>query len=220
MRSKTFIIGLPRTATTSICCASLNLGFKTAHTAYTQDSFDQAQVIADTPVFSDFAKLDRFYPNSKFIYLSRDLAQWLPSISQLLTRMLTNLQRTDGGFNPYLRRCFSQVFPDLDQQKVADYDYLSQCYFEHQKQVLTYFATDEIKKQQLLTLEIAKGDSFEQFCQFMQVDTSTLSTQILGFEKINMAGKVTAWNQIKHPLKVAATRNGKIDKHLSYLTVE
>jgi hypothetical protein len=27
-----------------------------------------------------------------------------------------------------------------------------------------------------------------------------------------MGGKVTAWKKIKHPLKVEATQNGKIDK--------
>jgi len=32
------------------------------------------------------------------------------------------------------------------------------------------------------------------------------------FEKMNIGGKVTAWNNIKHPLKVASTANGKIDK--------
>ncbi|HBY85576.1 MAG TPA: sulfotransferase family protein, partial [Colwellia sp.] len=56
---KIFIIGLPRTATTSVCLAMLEQGFKTAHNAYTQDSFSQAQVLADTPIFCDYQTLDK-----------------------------------------------------------------------------------------------------------------------------------------------------------------
>ncbi|MFQ3195483.1 MAG: hypothetical protein ACI9N3_002317, partial [Colwellia sp.] len=52
--TKIFIIGLPRSGTTSICAAMLELGYTVAHTAYTQKTFDQAQVIADTPIFADF----------------------------------------------------------------------------------------------------------------------------------------------------------------------
>ena len=48
---KIFIIGLPRTGTTSVCVAMLELGFYVAHTAYTDRSFTEAQVIADTPIF-------------------------------------------------------------------------------------------------------------------------------------------------------------------------
>ncbi|MEM7388342.1 MAG: sulfotransferase, partial [Pseudomonadota bacterium] len=49
MSSKIFIIGLPRTGTTSICNSFLQLGYKTAHTAYTQQAITTADVIADTP---------------------------------------------------------------------------------------------------------------------------------------------------------------------------
>ena len=38
--------------------------------------------------------------------------------------------------------------------------------------------------------------------------------ELTKFEKMNIGGKVTAWNAIKHPLKVASTANGKIDKYL------
>jgi len=58
MSSKIFIIGLPRTGTTSICNSFLQLGYKTAHTAYTQQAIITADVIADTPVFSEYALLD------------------------------------------------------------------------------------------------------------------------------------------------------------------
>ena len=82
-KQKIFIIGLPRTATTSVCVAMLELGFKTAHTAYTNQAMNDAQVIADTPVFCDYQLLDKTYPNAKFIYLTREFSSWLPSITIL-----------------------------------------------------------------------------------------------------------------------------------------
>ena len=76
--NKIFIIGLPRTGTTSVCAAMLDLGFRVAHTAYTDRSFNEAQVIADTPIFCDYQHLDKAYPDAKFIYLTRTMDKWLP----------------------------------------------------------------------------------------------------------------------------------------------
>lgn len=58
--NKVFIIGLPRTGTTSLCSFLLNKGLTVAHTAYCQQAFDSAQVIADTPIFHDFQQLDSY----------------------------------------------------------------------------------------------------------------------------------------------------------------
>jgi len=58
-KDKIWIIGLPRTATTSVCVAMLDLGYKTAHTSYTKTCFKHAQVIADTPIFCDYQQLDK-----------------------------------------------------------------------------------------------------------------------------------------------------------------
>ncbi|WP_164835569.1 sulfotransferase, partial [Pseudoalteromonas sp. TB51] len=44
--SKIFIIGLPRTGTTSVCHAFLEFGIATAHTAYTSHCFENATAIA------------------------------------------------------------------------------------------------------------------------------------------------------------------------------
>ena len=103
MNNKIFIIGLPRTGTTSVCHAFLEFGIPTAHTAYTNNCFDNAHAIADTPIFNDYKALDKYYPDAKFIYLERELNVWLPSIKQLLLRMHTNLTRTDGGFNIHIK---------------------------------------------------------------------------------------------------------------------
>ena len=73
MMNKLFIIGLPRTGTTSISVALLDYGFKVAHTAYTKRAFELADVISDAPCFADYQELDNIFPHSKFVYLDRPL---------------------------------------------------------------------------------------------------------------------------------------------------
>lgn len=204
---KIFIIGLPRTATTSVCAAMLELGFKTAHTAYTNQSMNDAQVIADTPVFCDYQLLDKTYPNAKFIYLQRDSTVWLPSIRQLLIRMYKNLQRTDGGFNPTLKRCYNDIFSPLTLENIEKDDFLQSCYDRHQQGINEYFKGRE---QDLLQINVSDKNSFDSLLAFLEIDT--IQTQLTGFERINIGGKVTAWKQIKSPLKIEATQKGKVDR--------
>jgi len=207
--SKIFIIGLPRTATTSVCLAFLGLGYKTAHNAYTEHAFEEAQVLADTPIFCDFKKLDAHFPNSKFIYLTRDASLWLPSIKQLLQRMIVNLQRSDGGFNPYLKRCYSDVFSPLSVTNIADDDFLLSCYQRHQQGVVDYF---QQREKDLLTIDVSDEHSYQALLTFLNVEQ--LDKGKRGFKQINIGGKVKAWQDINNVLKIESTNKGRIDKIL------
>ena len=204
--NRIFIIGLPRTGTTSVCNTFLELGFKTAHTAYTKQCFNNAQVIADTPIFNDFKALDKRYPQSKFIYLERELALWVPSIRQLLQRMYNNLTREDGGFNPHIKRCYLNTFKNISVQNMACDIYFKEQYLQHFEQAQSYFKNRE---NDFLSINISKKESFEQLCTFLNC---SVPEGLSDFEKMNIGGKVTAWNKIKHPLKIDSTANGKIDK--------
>lgn len=207
--NKIFIIGLPRTATTSVCLAMLGLGFKTAHNAYTQHAFSEAQVLADTPIFCDYQKLDEHFPNSKFIYLTRNSTDWLPSIKQLLQRMIVNLQRTDGGFNPHLKRCYNEVFHPLTDVNIAQNDFLLQCYQRHQTGILSYF---QERNGDLLTIDVSDQSSYHQLLAFL--DIAPEKARACGFERINIGGKVKAWQDINNILKIESTNKGRIDKVL------
>lgn len=206
---KIFIIGLPRTATTSVCLAMLEQGFKTAHNAYTQDAFIQAQVLADTPIFCDYQKLDKHYPNSKFIYLTRSPEKWLPSIKQLLQRMIVNLQRTDGGFNPHLKRCYNEIFSPLNEENLNSDEFLLNCYNRHQQGIEAYFKD---RSQDLLTIDVGDESSYLKMLAFLDIDSSKAREG--GFKQINLGGKVKAWQGLHNKLKVESTNNGKIDKLL------
>ena len=207
--NKIFIIGLPRTATTSVCLAMLGLGFKTAHNAYTENSFREAEVIADTPVFCDYKKLDQHFNNSKFIYLTRNRESWLPSIKQLLQRMLINLQRSDGGFNPHLKRCYKEVFHSLSEENIMRDDFLFECYQRHQNEVFDYFGN---RSSDLLTIDVSDSNSYKNLLEFLNISPEL--GKPCGFEKINIGGKVKAWQDINNRLKIESTNKGRIDKIL------
>lgn len=187
----------------------LGLGFKTAHNAYTQHAFSEAQVIADTPVFCDYATIDKQFKNSKFIYLTRDAENWLPSIKQLLQRMLVNLQRSDGGFNPHLKRCYNQVFLPLTAENIGRNDFLLQCYDRHQQGVFDYFKE---RTADLLTIDVSDPLSYQQLLAFLELTPD--KGRASGFEKINIGGKVKAWQDINNVLKIESTNKGRIDKIL------
>jgi len=205
---KIFIIGLPRTGTTSLCAAILELGYKVAHTAYTQQTFEHADVIADTPIFCDYQQLDRYYPNSRFIYLEREAQLWLPSIKQLLIRMQKNIVRTDGGFNPFIKRCYQQVFAPFNKKNIQEEDFLLDCYQRHQDSISCYFKS---RPQDLLFIDISKDDSYTKLLSFLKLEKTDGS-----FQQMNIGGKVTAWNDLRNENKVSSTRQGKITK-LDYL---
>jgi hypothetical protein len=185
-----------------VCAAALELGFKTAHTVYIQRILEEAEVIADTPVFNDFELLYQHYPDAKFILIERDIASWLVSIKVLLTRMQTRLLVKHGGFFPSLKRCFGEVFSPLNQHTLNDDAHLTMCYERHQKRVKQFFS--QINNP-CLVINLAEPDSYQQLCDFLEKPAHS------GFNRLNVNGKVTAWKQVKHPLKLESTRNGKAD---------
>lgn len=182
----------------------LELGYTVAHTAYVKKAFDDAQVIADTPIFTDYQKLDQQYPNSRFIYLTRDASLWVPSIKQLLNRMSTNVLRSDGGFNPTIKRCFTDVFNPYELSTINHDEFLMQCYKKHQQEVMEYFKERECD---LLTINISHSASYSQLLNFLHID----KTETKGFQHLNKGAKVTEWKGIKHPLKIESTKNGRIE---------
>lgn len=203
--SKIFILGLPRTGTTSTCSTLLSLNYAVAHTAYTQTTFNQATVIADTPIFNDYKILHNYYPASKFIYLTRTVDKWLPSIKQLLLRMYNNVVRDDGGFNPIIKRCYTEIFSPFTLNNINNDDFLLACYNKHKTAVAEYF---EQQKQAVLFIDISEPDSYQKLLDFLNIKLTENTFSTL-FPTLNKGGKVTAWKDLKHPLKIESTKNGR-----------
>lgn len=208
MKEKIFVVGLPRTATTSVCIAALELGLKTAHTAYTNQCFEEAEFIADTPCFAYYQQLSQYYPNSRFVLLERNIEPWLMSIERLLARMAPKLFAQSGGFAPLLKSSYQKVFPGINANLVNDHGFLAECYAAHHSQVTQFFAH---QSQRLLTIDVSAANSYEQFCSFLDKPVGQ------GFAHVNKQNKVMAWKHFSHPLKVASTRQGKVDPVLHVL---
>lgn len=214
VEEKIFVIGLPRTGTTSVCATLLNMGFKVAHTAFTREAVEQAQVIADTPAFSEFPQLHALFPKARFIYLQRDLRLWLPSIKTLLEKMSLAKEGGKGVINPLLERCFGQVFGPFGVACLQDDQYLAACYQRHFELVDNYFST---QTNALLTLDVSEADSLRKLADFVSVELAG----DLEFPRLNINGKITAWKDIKHPMKIDSNAAGEYRrKYYSYDVIE
>lgn len=220
--NKIFIIGLPRTGTTSISVALLDYGFKVAHTAYTKRAFEVADVISDSPCFSDYQQLDKLFPGSKFVYLERELAGWLPSIQMLLKKMQLNLDLKTGVFNPVMKRSFNDVFALSTVNDPFSHEHLQSCYLAHKKAVMDYF-TD---RDDLLMINVSHQGSLGVLLHFIDVipDDAEISSSAgmlvglentdktpsyLSFPHLNKGKHVADWREYKHPNKVNPNSAGK-----------
>ncbi|MFT6260968.1 MAG: hypothetical protein ACJASH_001532 [Bermanella sp.] len=197
--NKIFIIGLPRTGTTSISVALLKY-FKVAHTAYTKQAFELADVISDCPCFSDYQQLDTLFPESKFIYLQRPLEQWLPSIQMLLNKMVPSLN-SKAYVNPILKRSFEQTFNFKNKNNYLSDASLAASYHSHEQAISDYF----IGRNDLLSIDISETDSLPKLLNFLELYHNGDER----FPHLNIGKRVDNWKEIKHPQKVNANAAGR-----------
>ncbi len=213
--NKLFVVGLPRTGTTSLCAALLDLGYGVAHTAYTDQAFERADVIADTPVFSEYKHLDLYFPNSKFIHLSRPMDEWLPSIQRLRAKIIQKHERNANAFHPLLVNAYEAVFGRFISGEMLSEEDLIGCFLNHQDSVETVFRE---RPNDFLSIDITDSSSYDQLINFLSTPESikTGSQQInqrepqkRAFPHLNSDGEISAWDKIKHPLKVSSNLVGK-----------
>ena len=199
--NKLFIIGLPRTGTTSISVALLDYGFKVAHTAYTKRAFELADVISDAPCFCDYPQLDTLFPTSKFVYLDRALEGWILSMRMLLNKMLPELTPKTGYLHPVLKRSMNTSFKLSTTTDPLSDEHLTTCYLEHQQKVLHYFSNRE----DFLKLDVSQIGSLKRLLQFLEVHPEAATE----FPHLNMGKQVDSWQKLKHPNKINSLSSGK-----------
>ena len=210
--NKVFIIGLPRTGTTSVSVALLEQGLTVAHQAFTKQAFMLADAVSDAPCFSDYQQLDKLFPNAKFVYLDRPLDKWLPSMQMLLGRMLVHLDKDKGRFHPVMKRSFNHCFDIWQVEDVFDEAHLTACYQRHQQQVFSYFAG----RDNFISIDISVDGSLATLLQFidlphlldMPLQQSSDECQPLSFPQLNMGRNVASWDEYKHPNKISANASG------------
>jgi len=192
--SKVFIIGLPRTGTTSVCVAFLNLGYRVAHCALTERSLLTADVVGDTPAYADYRMLDERFPQSRFIYLDRKIESWLLSIKSLLANMIVGLTTPEGGFHPIVRRCYSQIFHPITAEYINSDAHLRACYECHRAAVFEYFHD---RRDSFLAISLDDANSYSKLTGFLEIDGKGSA-----FPKMNTEGRIVSWREIQHPNKV------------------
>lgn len=199
--NKLFIIGLPRTGTTSISVALLEHNFMVAHTAYTKHAFELADVISDAPCFSDYKELDLIFPDSKFVYLDRDLDKWIPSAQMLLKKMESRLHPVTGVFSPVLKRSFDEVFALTSTKNPHTEEHLEACYRKHQREVFEYFKN----RNDFLKINLSHHNSLLALLDFLELSPKEHKE----FPHLNIGRHVAGWKELKHPNKVNANSAGE-----------
>ncbi|NRD71916.1 sulfotransferase family protein [Shewanella sp. VB17] len=203
--TKFFIIGLPRTGTTSVSVALLEHGFKVAHQAFTKQAFELADVISDAPCFSDYKQLDYLYSNAKFIYLDRSLESWVPSMQMLLSRMLVHLDEKKGRFHPILKRSFKHSFGVGEVDEPTNTQHLMHCYQAHKKNIFDFFSD----RNDFTSIDVSKDGALSKLLDFMNVeDNANFEAVQLNFPHLNSGRRVASWDEYKHPNKISANAAG------------
>ena len=198
--NKIFIIGLPRTGTTSISVALLEHDLMVAHTAFTKHAFELANVISDAPCFSDYKELDKLFPESKFVYLDRELDSWIPSIQMLLKKMAARLDPLTGVFSPVLKRSFNEIFSLTTTENPYTKSHLEFCYLKHKKEVFEYFSA----RDDFININISHDKGLVNLLDFLGLTIQNNKR----FPHLNIGRHVAGWKEYKHPNKVNANSAG------------
>lgn len=163
--SKVFIIGLSKTGTTSLNKALEILGYKTRHYDFmpfekiiTQD-FNQEDLshdaISDITVVSCYKKLDKVFPNSKFILTTRDTKSWLASCKRNFPESIMNKYSGEPQ-EEIFKKVYGCVF--YNEYKFTD------TLHKHIYGVMDYFKS---RPNDLLIMNIFEGDGWEKLCGFL-----------------------------------------------------
>ncbi|ACA89175.1 sulfotransferase [Shewanella woodyi] len=215
--TKAFIIGLPRSGTTSVSVALLEHGFKVAHQGFTKQTFELADIVSDAPCFSDYKQLARLYPQAKFIYLDRELEAWVPSMQMLLSRMLPHLDRKTGRFHPILKRSFSHSFGVGEVSDPMDGQHLVECYQRHKKAVFEFFCSVEQHQDNFMSINISEEGSLSKLLNFLSFESEQNASEMnfphlnfphLNFPHLNKGRNVASWDEYKHGNKISSNAAG------------
>ena len=179
----------------------LEQGFKVAHTAFTKRAFELADVVSDAPCFSDYKELDKQFPDSKFVYLDRDLDKWIPSAQMLLKKMQDRLEPVTGTFSPVLKRSFNEAFSLTSTQDPHTQEHLTACYEKHKTEVFEYF----YGREDFMSINLSDKGSLASLLEFLGLEVKGSQE----FPHMNIGRHVSGWREYKHPNKVNPNKAGK-----------
>jgi len=169
--TRIFGIGMHKTATTSLYEAFKILGYDSAHwlsahwakaiylemTATGRSStLEHHYALCDLPITILYEKLDKAYPNSKFVLTVRDEYQWVESVRKHF-RPDQNKFRKSWDTDPFSHFIHKEIYG----QKNFDYDVFLARYRRHNAEVIEYF------KSRPNDLLIFNSKDWKPLCQFL-----------------------------------------------------
>jgi len=185
MINKIFGIGLQRTGSTSLAVALLNSGLKVCHFVTSNNCYEMADFLNDAPIFLDYKKLDIKYPNSKFIYTTRDADKWMISFKK---RVLEEILYPAKKLHPNNDRMMSEIFNTYTPSDVQ----LKKGFLNHKQNILEYFEG----RDDLLVLDMdgisneEKVNTISQFLNIKENITFPNITDARGWGHIVNANKI------------------------------
>jgi Sulfotransferase domain len=168
---KVFGTGWQRTGTTSFGQALNVLGIRTRQYPWPLlDDLNHPIIsnfdgFCDNPIPLIYRDLDRLHPRSKFIHTVRDEEDWLQSVRWLMT----------VGAKKFRWNRLPKAWEMIDRlYGTREYDekVFRSSYRRHNEDVLAYFSD---RADDLLLIDITKGDGFEKICPFLGLPVASQS---------------------------------------------
>ncbi len=161
MRTKIFCIGFHKTGTKSLATALSKLGYSITGPNGVKDSniswnvytmahklVKKYDAFQDNPWPIIYKKMDKAYPGSKFILTIRDSESWIKSLVRHFGKSKTPMRKWIYG---------------IGCPKGNEETYM-RIFENHNKEVIAYFKE---RSSDLLVLDLAKGNGWEQLCPFL-----------------------------------------------------
>ena len=126
-KNKVFCIGYPRTGTVSQTKALSQLGFKSWHFGrkYYNETFhalktgqfdknvlSKFDAFADVPIFFIYKELDKQWPDSKFVLITREKNSWFGSMTHVM-KLAKRRHKNNNKVNEFL---WSNMYPEMIEE--------------------------------------------------------------------------------------------------------
>ena len=157
--SKIFGIGLSKTGTTSLAKALEELGYKTKdwpHLPNLYEEINNHDALTDETISFNFKKLDRKFPNSKFILTIREIDSWIISYKKQLEHI-----KKKRELKKWEKKIMKKLYGSISFKKTI----FIETYNKHIHNVKNYFKNRTID---LLIINIIAGEGYEKLCPFLR----------------------------------------------------
>ena len=163
-REKIFIIGFPKTGTTSVEQALRILGYKLKWWPENIGEILNYDAFSDGPVWDWYKSVDRIFKNSRFIFTYRGNDEWLKSCKHHYTERHKPFDIK--SYNSNTRQMIQ--FMDSRMKMFGQVEYNSKVwlhkYLHHMDSVAEYFHdTTDV----LLSINVCEGEGWKELCDFL-----------------------------------------------------